>query len=166
MAVHESWETVKIMSKGLEGKNKGRWGYNYARRIESKFKGQEAASDGIRDGFIDQEKGDWGVLRGEDQHLHLKSSSGTVKVPSGERERWRITSTRDKCCGKYILAYKEEARFLKEQLLFRCRHSEIVLGLEQERCRRLEDGARRVCSAAQVQQANEAPQSHQMESRT
>ena len=49
---HGSWETVEITSKG-KGKNKGRWVYNYACRIESKSRGQEAASDRIWDRLID-----------------------------------------------------------------------------------------------------------------
>ena len=42
------WETVRIMSKGLEGENKGRWGYNYVHRIELKSNFQEAARHAVQ----------------------------------------------------------------------------------------------------------------------
>ena len=66
------WNIVEITGKCLEGKNKGKWGYNYVRKIEAKPMEHNVVDNRMRDGFINQEQKDWGVLRGKEKgQVHL-----------------------------------------------------------------------------------------------
>ena len=66
------WNIVEITGKGLEGKNKDKWVYNYARKMETKPIEHNVVDYRMRDGFINQEQQDWGVLRGKDKgQVHL-----------------------------------------------------------------------------------------------
>ena len=66
------WNIVGITGEGLKGKNKGKWGYSYVRKMEAKPIEHNVVDYRVRDGFINQEQKDWGVLRGKDKgQVHL-----------------------------------------------------------------------------------------------
>ena len=64
------------------------------------------------------------MLRGEDPQLDLNNP--WMKVPTGDRECWKLTfacATWDSMC---IMTYECELRYLKEQSPFRCKHNELA----------------------------------------
>ena len=74
-----------LTSRYKERENKGVWGYQYT-SIGCLVINEEGELDtGVGDGYLDQSKEDWGVLRSEELHLNINSFRTKVKQPTGAR---------------------------------------------------------------------------------